>query len=364
MKNINILHIIASSTWGGGEKYVHDLSVKSKENGYDIFLISRKSDVIEQKMKDINAPIKTLPLKNCFDLYSIIYLSYFIRKNKIDLVHVHQFKDAFMVLFASLLVSRTIKIVLTRHLVQKAKTNILYRFLYRKICAFIFVSYLSRDTFLSSNPIISKNIIEVIHNSINPFPLESMHCINLRDKYQIASETKVLTFTGRLVPDKGLDVLLKALVINKNLDVILFVFGVGNDEYMDELKKYVRNEGLDHKVHFMGFVDDLVPYIKQTDIGVFPSICQESFGLMLLDFMKEGVAVITTNNGAQKEFIENQKEGILIRPNNIDDLWVAISELVKNHEMRFQMGCQAKARFERELSYDIFFEKISQIYLS
>ena len=66
------------------------------------------------------------------------------------------------------------------------------------------------------------------------------------------------------------------------------------------------------------------------DIGIVPSLWRESFGLSVIEFMQQEKVVITTNNGAQPEYLSNNETGILIPPNNSDILADAI-------EMKFDL---------------------------
>lgn len=364
MKNKNILQIAASPSWGGGEKYVYDLASELDQKGYKVFIIHRKSEIVKRKMQSLHLVQKELSLKNLFDLISIIKLALFIYQNKIDVIHVHQFKDAFMALFASFMVRGKVRIICTRHLVKPAKTNFLYRFLYNKLTTIIFVSDLALKKFTSTRPLIHDEKLSVIHNSVKDNVGEDFSLIDIRSKYHLSKDTSLLVFTGRIVPEKGLNVLIEALNKCRTLDFHLLILGVGDTEYEKKIRGQIRNYNLENKIELVGFVDDIVPYIAHSDLGVFPSICKESFGLMAIEFMKYGKCVITTNNGAQKEFIDNNKNGILIPPNDSDCLSKAIALLIENREQRNILGREAKLKFDSDLSYDFFFKKIINVYFS
>ena len=364
MKNKNILQIAASPSWGGGEKYVYDLASELDKKGYSVFIIHRKSEILKRKMQQLQLNQKELSLKNLFDVVSIIKLALFISQNKIDVIHVHQFKDAFMSLFASFMVRGKVRIICTRHLVKPAKTNFLYRFLYNKLEAIIFVSELARNKFISTHPLIPAEKLIVIHNSVKDTIEVESSSTDIRLKYNLSKETPLLVFTGRIVSEKGINVLIEALNKCSALDFYLLILGVGDAAYEEKIKTQIRNYNLENKIEFVGFVDNIIPYIVHSDLGIFPSICQESFGLMAIEFMKYGKCVITTNNGAQKEFIENNKNGLLIPPNDSDCLAKAIALLIENRAERNRLGNEAKLKFDLDLSYDLFFKKIINVYFS
>ena len=364
MKNKNILQIAASPSWGGGEKYVYDLASELDQKGYNVSIIHRKSEIVKRKMQPLHLNQKELSLKNLFDVVSIIKLALFISQNKIDVIHVHQFKDAFMALFASLMVRGKVRVICTRHLVKPAKTNFLYKFLYKKLTAIIFVSELALKKFTSTHPYICDEKLSVIHNSVKDNVGEELPVVDIRSKYNLSKDTSLLVFTGRIVPEKGINILIEALNKCRTLDFYLLILGVGDADYENKIKSQIHNYNLENKIALVGFVDNIVPYIVHSDLGVFPSIWQEPFGLMAIEFMKYGKCVITTNNGAQKEFIENNKNGILIPPNDSDCLAKAIALLIENREERNRLGSEAKLKFDSDLSYDLFFKKITNVYFS
>lgn len=358
----NILQIFASSSWGGGEQYVYELSGKLIENEYNVYLISRNSKEIRDKTRVLDRPLVNLPLKGCFDLFSAFQIKRIIEKYDIDTIHTHQFKDTFLAIFARIFSKKKVRIIFTRHLVKKAKKNFLYSFLYRETDQIIFISHLAKNEFLSSKPSIDPQKITVIHNSIVPQTLTDHKNPNLRDTYFIKPETTILAFTGRLVPEKGVEVLIEAIQRIQEIDFILFVVGKGDSRYEQELKDTVSAYGLSDKVVFTGFIDTISSFISQTDIGVLPSVCREAFGLAVIEFMQAGKAVITTDNGAQKEFITHNYDGILIPPSDSTSLASALRSLIQDQDMRIRLGRNATEKITRELSYETFFQKILHVY--
>jgi glycosyltransferase involved in cell wall biosynthesis len=77
--------------------------------------------------------------------------------------------------------------------------------------------------------------------------------------------------------------------------------------------------------------------------------------------MMAGKAVITTNNGAQKEFTKDKETGLLIPPDDAEALTKAIT-YVYNNSYGKEIGRQALAYYKDNLSFDIFYAKLKKIY--
>lgn len=357
----NILQVFASNSWGGGELFVYDLTKRLIEDKNNIVCVSKKSPIIEDKLKEINVDYYTLKMNGVLDFISAFKLKKIILKHNIDIIHVHNFKSAFTAVYVKLLLKKSIKLILTRHLVKKAKTSFLYSWLYKHIDNIAFVSKLALDEFLSSNPIIDKTKCSVIYNSIQPL-ISKDKVINLRQNLNIEDHTTLLLFTGRLDKEKGIDILIEAMAELKDRDIALVVAGSGKEDYELKLKDKVKKFGLEDRIYFIGFISNISNIIDQADFGVCPSIGRESFGLSIIEFMQEGKAVITTNNGAQPEYIKDKETGVLVNPNNHKELVQAIDLLITNNDLRKRIGNNAKEYFQKELSYQKFYEKINKLY--
>jgi glycosyltransferase involved in cell wall biosynthesis len=361
MKKKNIIQIFASNTWGGGELFVFDLTNCLIENNYKVVCILRKSKVISQKIKCKDIEYYQLKLKGVFDFLSALKLKRIVQKHNIDIIHTHNFKTSITAVYAKMFLNKDIKIIVSRHLVKKAKTDFIHNWLYKHIDYILFVSDLALEEFLLTKPKIDKTKLRVIHNSVIPNPSQA-NTIGIRESLSVSEQTQIVLFTGRIHKEKGLDVLIESIYNLKDKDFVLLIAGDGKEDYKAELKEKINQLGLKDKVFFMGFLTNVSPIIKESDFGVCPSIGRESFGLSVVEFMLNGKAVITTNNGAQKEYIKDKETGILIQPNNVKELTNSIELLMTNKVLRESIGQKGKEYFDKELSYEQFYKKITTIY--
>ena len=361
--SLNILQVIAQSTWGGGEQFVLDLSNGLVESGHRVSLVSRKSNIIQSKFSDFKN-IYFLPILSMLDLFSIVRLGMIIKKESIDVVHVHTFKHAFIALFScKLFRCRKAKVVLTRHLVKKAKIISLYRWLYKKIDCIVFVSYCSKKAFLSTDPYVSAEKLHVIHNSIHPMRLKNLRA-NI-DQHGIIEKGSIkLGFLGSVVPEKGVEILIKAVgILNQQYPYVsLKIAGLVDESYQQAIIEMIRQQGLEKNIELVGFCGDIVEFMNTVDIGVLPSLCQESFCLSVLEFMAAGKPIITTNNGAQTEIVTDKYDGLLIEPNNPQAIVDAVGYLINNEEQTGEIIKNAPKTVSEKFSYPLFLEKYTALF--
>lgn len=365
-QSTTIFQIFASATWGGGEQFVADLSRRLVADGRQVILISRRSRAIDEHAVGLGAPLYRLPLKGVADLVSAVLLARLILRYRPAVVHVHHFKDAFTALYARAicrLFGVRPRIVLTRHLVRPGKKGVLHRWMYRSVDRFVFVSEFARRAFFSSGLDFDRNRTSVIRNSVPDFSREE-GVPDLRKEYGIDPATPVLLFCGRLVPEKGCDVLLRACARLGERRYALFFAGSGNDgdAYVASLHDAAARLGACARVEFLGFVKNAGTMLAHVDISVQPSVVPEAGSLTVIEAMQAGCTIIASDNGSQPEYIVSGSSGLLVPPGDEEALAAAIAQLLDDAELRRAIGAAARRRFNEEFSYEHFYAKYLTLY--
>ena len=155
---------------------------------------------------------------------------------------------------------------------------------------------------------------------------------------------RVLAFTGRLVPHKGVDDILRALVQLPE-DVVLLVVGRGPD--LPELAALAGRLGVLDRVRLCPEVSDeeLPNYLRAADLFVFPSVNRlEGFGLAVAEALACGLPVVVADIPGVREVIEPGVEGLLAEPLLPGDLAAKIRELLDDPDRRRRMGMAARRR--------------------
>jgi glycosyltransferase involved in cell wall biosynthesis len=157
---------------------------------------------------------------------------------------------------------------------------------------------------------------------------------------------RVLVFTGRLVPHKGVDVILQALRELPD-EVTLVVIGAGPT--LPGLIGLSRRIGVEARVRFCPRVsdDDLPRYLALGDVFVFPSQNRlEGFGLAVAEAMASGLPVVIADVPGVREVIEDGREGLLAEPLLSGDLAEKVGRLLADERLARSMGEAARRRAE------------------
>lgn len=358
---ISIFHVVSNKKWTGAEQYTYDLvSELRHDQRYYVEVVCRKNDAVLKPNRTLEVPVSILPLKGITDIDSPVRFARLLRKGR-NVVHVHSFKDAFMAVMARRISENpATRIVISVHGVYIPKKNYIYRKLYKSIDCFVFASQMSMNAFLMENAELAGRC-KVVRESIAPIP-EGGSIEPLRKQLQMSAGQVLLMYHGRLAPEKGLDVLLQAVAQLDKQSYKLVIIGEGKSKYVTQLKGFILANQLAQNVKFLGFRERILDYVRQCDIGVLPSTQREVLGMANLEYMKEGRPHISTNNGAQLEYVRDGENGILVDPGNQYALAVAIKSLIDDPARRAALGRQAQRDFDALLNYDIFYRGISDLY--
>jgi glycosyltransferase involved in cell wall biosynthesis len=162
-----------------------------------------------------------------------------------------------------------------------------------------------------------------------------------------------IAFAGRLTPRKGVRELLEAVVIvrERAIPLRLSIFGSpppGREALETEYRHLAARLGLGDIVTFEGFVPDAVDRLGEFDVLVVPSQRPESFGLVAVEGMAAGCAVVACRNGGgSDEILEHGRSGLYCgrAPSSIA---AAIVRLAEDPALRTRLGRNAqRAAIER-----------------
>ena len=171
-----------------------------------------------------------------------------------------------------------------------------------------------------------------------------------------------LLFVGRFEPRKGLLELLKAFRILRKTGCECRLLVVGTGPLGKEARRYVATRRL-KGVEFLGRVSDeeKAQLFRTADVYVSPATGGESFGIVLLEAMAAGTAIVASDIHGYKGVVRRGREGLLVPPNEPKHIAAAIARLLNDDELRSAMGRAGKARAQ-EFSWERVTAKVDDYY--
>jgi glycosyltransferase involved in cell wall biosynthesis len=166
-----------------------------------------------------------------------------------------------------------------------------------------------------------------------------------------APDEPLIFFVGRLVREKGVQVLLQALPQVKAYvpNARLVIVGGGARGHLEAFVRFLRME---QSVHFTGFIpdEDLLRLYRVVDVAVYPSL-YEPFGIVALEAMAAGVPVVVSDAGGLKEVVQHERTGIVTWAGNAESLaWGILRVLLHPREAQAQ-AARARRIVQREFNW-------------
>ena len=194
---------------------------------------------------------------------------------------------------------------------------------YKIICVSEFIK--SRVDEISEN---NKTI--VVYNGINFDKFNNNYDKkNLRKKYNISINKKVVLYVGRLLEKKGIFELIRSFVKINDKNSLLLIVGNGSKKIKNEINKYIKGN---KNIILFDYVDNskISEIYSLSDIGVVPSRCNEAFGLTVIEGLSCNLKMIVSNDGAIPELLTKQ-DTIIVDKNNLEEeLYNNLKELLNS----------------------------------
>jgi glycosyltransferase involved in cell wall biosynthesis len=183
----------------------------------------------------------------------------------------------------------------------------------------------SRDAFVEMGG--RSQLVTVIYNGFEPQRYQRVEPEATMLKRQLGLGDRFLVgHFSRLAPWKGQHILIEALTHDPEADAIFVGDALfGEQEYVQQLQAQVRELGLQERVHFLGFRDDVAALMQSCNLVAHTSTAPEPFGRVIVEAMLCGKPVVASGTGGVVELIKSGVTGWLVPPNQPQRLATAIA---------------------------------------
>lgn len=372
-----IIYIITQSEWGGAQRYVFDLATNLPKDKFETIVAAGGEQELFAKLA--LKGVKTARIKHLAreispvnDLLAIMEIYRLIKALRPDIVHLNSAKAGLVGSIASFLAryslnGRKHKLIYTVHgfvfnePMNQAK-KIFYVWLEKITALFkdklICVSEFDRQQGLI-HKICRPDKLVVINNGLPP--LAFLEPAAAKNELGWPRDKTIIGAIANFYETKGLIFLIKAAAkVAASNPEILFVL-IGEGELRPKLEKEIKNLNLQNNFILTGAKPDAYKYLPAFDIFVLPSV-KEGFPYAILEAMQAGCPVIATKAGGAPEIIDNEKNGLLVKPADFEELAQAISRLIKDKNLAQSLGRQAKIDAGQKFRLEETVEETKKIY--
>lgn len=364
---MKVLHIINVGGFGGAEKLLLQLLPAQEKRIKTGLLLCYKSGAaetarkIEKDLASSSVSVFHLTYQRTFSPTHLRKLRDIVNQPEWDLVHSHlQHANMWMNLLKRLKwVTKPVTTTLhgyrdsyqNKHglLISRGLFFSAYywisKFNLRGLEGHIVISNCLRDFFTHSKLLKANSMRTIYHGYDASASVVKDH----RNEGRI--EAPIIALPGRLIKLKGHVYAIKMLKILLETYPNAHLHFFGDGPYKDTIQKEVEQLQLTEKVHFHGYIHNLLGELQKCDFAVLPSV-YESFGLVFLDCFAVGIPAVAFDLPAGNEIVRNRETGILVRPYDVQELAKAATELCEDANLRRQLVVNSRKSLLEDFSID------------
>lgn len=368
---LRVMWLLKGLGSGGAEKLLeYSLPfINSDLFQYQVAYFLSRKDALVPQFERAGIPVHCLEINRPYDLRALWRLYRLLRRERIDVLHMHSPYPAIFGRFAARF-ARVPAIIYTEH-------NIVERFHPLTKLGNV-LTYPLNDAMIAISGAVNNSMkrwrtarnrrIHVIHNAIDFVIIDALKVDpkTVRDELGINEHNLVVGNVAHIQPQKGHVYLIRAarFVLEQFPDVNFVI--VGGEKLpggISELENLATQLGIRDKVIFTGFRNDALRLMASFDVFVLPSVW-EGFGIVLLEAMASGKPVIGTAVGGIPEVIDEGVNGYLVEPCNPEQIAEKIIYLLKNEAVRKRMGEKGKQMVKDRFDIRDMVKAIENVYIS
>lgn len=321
----------SSSATSGAERHVFSLATTLRARGHQVKIVVPTDGWLPMIAESAGIPTHTTWMKGSGWLRTMGYLIRDVRKNKIDVVHTHLTRAAYIGHYLGLLTG--VPIVTSVHI---ANNDQIYRRLARRNNRLVAVSNFVRGMLHGRG--VPERYIDTIYNGTDFVDYESASPDKVREELGIPKDRQVIGLVARICRDKGQIEMISALkqVREQHRDAHLLFVGRVEEEFQSEVNQALDEFKMRDHVTFAGVRHDVHRILDSVTMSSLPSR-METFGVAAIEAMARGKAVVATRVGALPEVVRHQQTGLLVELSP-DEIAEAVSYLLTNASEREEMG--------------------------
>ena len=364
-----VFYLVDSLNVGGTETQAVELALRMPVSGYDVTLgcLRAQGPLLERLQ---NSPVVVREfhpaggLDSAAGLYQLLRLSWFLKKEKIDIVHTHDLWSNLLGVPAARMAGVRAIVSSRRDLSHfdwyQGKRRVWLRRIQNLGGAILTNAAPIRDALIAEDEFAPQKL-RVIHNGVDT---ERFHLS--RDGrsrlFPGAGQGKVIVLVGNMHTDvKGHPWLIaSAPAVVSEFPSTLFVL-VGDGKQRSTFEEQVARLGLKQSFLFLGRRDDIAEILACCDIAVLPSRV-EGLPNAVLEYMAAGLPTIATKVGGNTQLIEDQVTGLLVPPEDSQHLSAALLKLLLDPAWSAQLGQSGREFVIRNFSFPRLVREVDELY--
>ncbi len=358
MNTLRIVHTESSCGWGGQEIRVLNEAAGMIRRGHAVTLLCPPESRIYREAGPRGVPAVALPIGRK-RMAGVRAIRQWIKANRPDVVNTHSSTDAWLVALAGLFLRGAPPMVRTRHISAPIPGNWPTRWLYRTATRHI----------VTTGEVLRRQVIDAIGvapGRVTSVPTGVSRVFEPGDRSRARSQLGLPAdaFTVGIVATlrswKGHSFLLQAFSRLNDRTAQLVI--VGDGPQSSALATQIHGLGLAGRVIMPGNQRDVLPWFQALDVFVLPSYANEGVPQAVMQAMACALPVISTPIGAITEAVVADKTGMIVKPQDVESLLIALERLRTDTGLRQQLGLAAREHVLANFGEEVMLDRMEQVF--
>ena len=344
-----ILHIELGRRRLGGSMQAFYLLREMTRAGYDTALVCAQGSALADMCEAEGIRFYTVRCNSDVDLSLLFRLRRIYADFRPRLIHIHSRRGADTLGALAARLFTDARVIIARRVDDPIKRNVFNRWRFGWICDGIIA--------------VSRGIVaELVRGGVNPDKISQVYSAIQASDYQVRADPadikrelgippadRVVAVIAQLIPRKGHRYLFRAApaILSLHPQTSFLLLGEGESEAA--LKRQVNELGIQDRVVFAGYRDDVGRLFNAIDILVHPAT-MEGFANVAMQAMAAAVPVVSSNVGGMPESVRDGVSGLLVPPRDETALAAAVNRLLDDKDLCHALGQNGRAIVEEEFT--------------
>jgi glycosyltransferase involved in cell wall biosynthesis len=353
---LSVLLVVDSLDGGGVERHVVDLAVALRRRGWPVHVACSAGGIRAEVLADAGVPVTVLLDERVERRASGRYeraLRRLVAELRPAVVHAHLFASAAAAVHA--VRDLAVPLVVTEHTEgpwRDRRARAVTGLVYRHCDHVVTVSSAIRDLLVTEYEVAPERVEVLLPTTTTAPPTAGGP--------PPALGRPVVGLVGRLVPEKGVDVFLRAAALVSGVVPQAAFLVVGDGPLRPDLEHRAAMLGLAGTVTFTGYRSDATRLLAGLDVLAVPSRSDGS-PLVVCEAMAAGVPVVASRVGGLPDLVEDGGSGLLVRPGEAEDLARALVSLLLDPEAARRLGARGRTLAATH-SHERLVDRMTQVY--
>ncbi|MEX0603051.1 MAG: glycosyltransferase family 4 protein, partial [Bacteroidota bacterium] len=366
---MNLAVTCFSRSWGGLEMKLVQLAKGLKDRGHTILVVAPPHSPIAYSCETQALPFSGVsPFLRYLDVPSALHLAGLFRRKSISVIVAGLSRDLSTLVLAKRF-SGQIRLVFFQQMqFGLKKKGAFHRWTFGGVDRWLTLTRAMRSSVLENTHVAPGRISVFAPGAdLAKFDPRNHQRGVSRHTFGLPPGKRILGVVGRLDPQKGQDILLRALPAIRNSFADIHVVFAGDETKGEEgfkgrLTTMAHDLGVSNDVTFLPHTDNVPGFLSAIDIFVLPSL-NETYGYVVPEAMAMAKPIVATAAGGIPEIISDGQNGVLVRPSDAEDLAEKIITLLSTPSLTASLSAQARATAEQHHDFGNSVEVLESILL-